>query len=175
MLSLFRQLRSAAGVGGLSWVPPAAGTDAAAHAEYRPDIDGLRAVAVLPVLFYHFGIGLTSGGFVGVDVFFVRLSDHQPDLGRDARGDLLDQELLCPAGAADISSLVLHGAITALFVLLFCLPSDAKRFSSSLAAATLFGSNVYFYLTADYFAAAAETQPLLHTWTACRWRSTTAT
>ena len=52
----------------------------------------------------------------------------------------------------------------AVWSLLFCLPSDAKRFSSALAAATLFGSNIYFYLTADYFAAAAETQPLLHTW-----------
>src|SRR5947209_3883708 len=53
-------------------IPPAAGTgpDDQAHLRYRPDIDGLRAIAILPVVFYHSALGF-SGGFVGVDVFFV--------------------------------------------------------------------------------------------------------
>ena len=66
-VSLVRQLLSAAGLGGgWSWVPVSTGSDAAAHAKYRPDIDGLRAVAVLPVLFYHLGISLAPGGFVEI-------------------------------------------------------------------------------------------------------------
>jgi peptidoglycan/LPS O-acetylase OafA/YrhL len=166
MLPLFRQLRSAAGVGGVSWVPPAAGADAAAHAKYRPDIDGLRAVAVLPVLFYHFGIGLTPGGFVGVDVFFVISGYLITSLisAEMHQGTYSIKNFYVRRARRIFPALFCMCAVTALFVLLFCLPSDAKRFSSSLAAATLFGSNVYFYLTADYFAAAAETQPLLHTW-----------
>jgi len=166
-VSLFRQLLSAAGLGGgLSWVPASTGSDAAAHAKYRPDIDGLRAVAVLPVLFYHFGISLAPGGFVGVDIFFVISGYLITSLisAEMHEGTYSIRNFYVRRARRIFPALFVMCAVTALFVLLFCLPSDAKRFSSSLAAATLFGSNIYFYLTADYFAAAAETQPLLHTW-----------
>ena len=166
-VSLFRQLLSAAGLGGgWSWVPASAGPDAAAHAKYRPDIDGLRAVAVVPVLFYHLGISLTPGGFVGVDIFFVISGYLITSLisAEMHEGTYSIRNFYVRRARRIFPALFVMCAVTALFVLLFCLPSDAKRFSSSLAAATLFGSNIYFYLTADYFAAAAETQPLLHTW-----------
>ena len=166
-VSLVRQLLSAAGLGGgLSWVPASTGSDAAAHAKYRPDIDGLRAVAVLPVLFYHLGISLTPGGFVGVDIFFVISGYLITGLisAEMHEGTYSIRNFYVRRARRIFPALFFMCAVTALFVLLFCLPSDAKRFSSSLAAATLFGSNVYFYLTADYFGAAAETQPLLHTW-----------
>jgi peptidoglycan/LPS O-acetylase OafA/YrhL len=167
MVSLFRQLLVVAGIGGgLPWVPAATGADATAHAKYRPDIDGLRAIAVLPVLFYHVGIGLTPGGFVGVDVFFVISGYLITGLisAEMHEGAYSIRNFYVRRARRIFPALFVMCAITAAFVLLFCLPSDAKRFSSSLAAATLFGSNIYFYLTADYFAAAAETQPLLHTW-----------
>ncbi|HEY3146818.1 MAG TPA: acyltransferase family protein [Dongiaceae bacterium] len=162
------QLLSAAGVGAMSWLPATAGADAVgiAHAKYRPDIDGLRAVAVLPVVFYHVQLGLTPGGFVGVDVFFV-ISGYLIT-------SLISAEM--SAGAYSVTkfyvrrarrifpALFFMCAVVALFVALFCLPSDARRFSSSLAAATLFTSNFYFFFTSDYFAPGADTQPLLHTW-----------
>ena len=165
--SYYRALLSAAGIGGgLTSLPSATGSAGAAHARYRPDIDGLRAVAILPVLFYHLGIGLTPGGFVGVDVFFVISGYLITSLisAEMHQGTYSITSFYVRRARRIFPALFFMCAVTALFVLLFCLPSDAKRFSGALAAATLFGSNIYFYLTADYFAAAAETQPLLHTW-----------
>jgi len=163
----YRALLSAAGIGGgLASLPSAAGSDATAHAKYRPDIDGLRAVAVLPVLLFHVGIGLAPGGFVGVDIFFVISGYLITGLisAEMHEGTYSITKFYVRRARRIFPALFFMCAVTALLVLLFCLPSDAKRFSNALAAATLFGSNIYFYLTADYFAAAAETQPLLHTW-----------
>jgi peptidoglycan/LPS O-acetylase OafA/YrhL len=165
--SCYRALLSAAGIrGGLTPLPGATGSDAAAHAKYRPDIDGLRAVAVVPVLFYHLGISLAPGGFVGVDVFFVISGYLITSLISTEmhQGTYSITNFYVRRARRIFPALFFMCAVTALLVLLFCLPSDAERFSSALAAATLFGSNIYFYLTADYFAAAAETRPLLHTW-----------
>ena len=163
----YRALLPAAGIGGgLTSLPSAAGADAAAHAKYRPDIDGLRAVAVLPVLLFHLGFGLAPGGFVGVDIFFVISGYLITGLisAEMHEGTYSITKFYVRRARRIFPALFFMCAVTALLVLLFCLPSDAKRFSNALAAATLFGSNIYFYLTADYFAAAAETQPLLHTW-----------
>jgi peptidoglycan/LPS O-acetylase OafA/YrhL len=163
----YRALLSAAGIGGgLTSLPVATASDAAAHAKYRPDIDGLRAVAILPVLFYHLGTSLAPGGFVGVDVFFVISGYLITSLisAEMHQGTYSITNFYVRRARRIFPALFAMCAVTALFVLLFCLPSDAKRFSSALAAATLFGSNIYFYLSADYFAADAATQPLLHTW-----------
>jgi peptidoglycan/LPS O-acetylase OafA/YrhL len=167
--TLFRQLLSAAGIGGaLSGIPTAAGAEtmAVAHAKYRPDIDGLRAVAVLPVVFYHLNVSLVSGGFVGVDIFFVISGYLITSLisAEMSDGTYSVTSFYVRRARRIFPALFFVCAVTALFVFLFCLPSDAKRFSSSLAAATLFASNFYFYVTSDYFAAAADTQPLLHSW-----------
>ncbi len=132
---------------------------------YRRDIDGLRAVAVLPVVIFHAGIGL-GGGFVGVDVFFVisgylitslLVADIEADrfsiLGfyeRRARRIL-------PALFAMMVIVTL--AATALFI-----PEDLDAFGKSLAAAALFVSNVWFFSELGYFTEAAELKPLLHTW-----------
>jgi peptidoglycan/LPS O-acetylase OafA/YrhL len=163
----YRALLSAAGIGGgLTSLPAATASDAAAHAKYRPDIDGLRAVAVLPVLLFHLGFGLAPGGFIGVDVFFVISGYLITGLisAEMHEGTYSITRFYVRRARRIFPALFFMCAVTALLVLLFCLPSDAERFSKALAAATLFGSNIYFYLTADYFAAAAETQPLLHTW-----------
>jgi peptidoglycan/LPS O-acetylase OafA/YrhL len=163
------RLLSVAGVGGApSWSAGASGADAGstAHLEYRPDIDGLRAVAVLPVVFYHLNISLVSGGFVGVDVFFV-ISGYLITSLISAEmfdGTYSIMKFYVRRARRIFPALFVMCAVTALFVFLFCLPTDVRKFAGSLAATTLFASNFYFNVSADYFAAAADTQPLLHTW-----------
>jgi peptidoglycan/LPS O-acetylase OafA/YrhL len=134
--------------------------------KYRPDIDGLRAVAVLPVLFYHAGVPGFPGGFVGVDIFFVisgfvitaRLKE---DLVRSTFSilDFYERRVrrIFPA-------LLFVFALTWLASLVLLLPSEMVDFSRSLAAAGYFSSNFYFWKGSGYFDTASALRPLLHTW-----------
>lgn len=134
--------------------------------EYRPDLDGLRAIAVLPVILFHLGFPYTPGGFVGVDVFFVLsgyLITQQIALElRENRFSLLDfydrrMRRLLPA----LFAMLIGSTILALLLLL---PRDLDAFGESLVAAVLSISNFYFWTESGYFAPAAESMPLLHTW-----------
>jgi len=133
---------------------------------YRPDIDGLRAVAVLAVLFYHVGFGWFPGGYVGVDVFFVISGFLITRLIRDeiATGTfrfstfyIRRARRLFPAMFVTLAATFLAG--TALFG-----PEDLERLGRAVVSAVLSVSNVLFWLESGYFDAAAETKPLLHTW-----------
>jgi peptidoglycan/LPS O-acetylase OafA/YrhL len=133
---------------------------------YRPEIDGLRAFAVLPVIFFHAGVAGFEGGFVGVDIFFV------------ISGFLITSILVSEleTGKFSIVSFYERRArriLPALFFMmllclpmawLFLLPADLEDFSRSMVAVVAFVSNIFFWWTSDYFAAAAELKPLLHTW-----------
>lgn len=133
---------------------------------HRPDIDGLRALAVLPVIAYHAGIGLVPGGFIGVDVFFV------------ISGYLITQVLLKDIDADGFSLVnfyerrvrriapALLGVLIGTFIVcaIYSLPSEFVDYSKSLIAAALSASNFYFLRTSNYFSAPALTKPLLHTW-----------
>ncbi|MDJ1007124.1 MAG: acyltransferase family protein [Paracoccaceae bacterium] len=133
---------------------------------YRPEIDGLRAVAVIPVILFHAGFGAFGGGFVGVDVFFV------------ISGFLITSLILGELDGGRFSLLRFYERrarriLPALFVvMLACLPfaylwmspSQLQDFAQSLIAVVLFGSNLLFWQEQGYFAAAAELKPLLHTW-----------
>lgn len=134
--------------------------------QYRPEIDGLRALAVLPVILFHAGFSTFSGGYVGVDIFFV-ISGYListiiiSDLKRD-NFSLLDfyerrARRLLPA-------LFLIILVSLPFAWFLMLPNDLVDFSKSLIAASTFSSNILFWLQTDYFAQPAELVPLLHTW-----------
>lgn len=133
---------------------------------YRPDIDGLRAVAVLLVVLFHAGLEF-PGGFVGVDVFFV------------ISGYLITSLLLrdLQAGSFSIAGfyerrvrriLPASLVVTALVLALgwrWMLPSDFQWLGASAAAHVVGGANVFFwYRASDYFAGAATEMPLLHMW-----------
>jgi peptidoglycan/LPS O-acetylase OafA/YrhL len=134
--------------------------------KYRADIDGLRAIAVLSVLLYHGGATWFSGGYVGVDVFFV-ISGYvialtlYDDLqsGRYTVWRFYSKRIrrIFPA----LFATILATAIVAWFILL---PTYFSDFFASVIATDTFVSNIYFWKKSGYFAAAALSQPLLHTW-----------
>ena len=134
--------------------------------KYRSEIDGLRALAVLPVIFFHAGFYLFQGGFVGVDIFFV-ISGY------------LITTIIISELAEDKFSIVnfyerrARRILPALFfMMLVCLPfswfllnpSNLKDFGQSLIAVSTFLSNILFWRESGYFETASELKPLLHTW-----------
>jgi peptidoglycan/LPS O-acetylase OafA/YrhL len=134
--------------------------------KYRREIDGLRAIAVIPVILFHAGFDMFSGGYVGVDVFFV-ISGYL------ITGILLDELERGDFSIARFYERRARRILPALFfVILACLPfaymwmlpSQLKDFSQSVVSVVFFSSNVLFWQEHGYFAAAAELKPLLHTW-----------
>jgi peptidoglycan/LPS O-acetylase OafA/YrhL len=134
--------------------------------KYRSEIDGLRAFAVVPVILFHAGFELFSGGFVGVDVFFV-ISGY---LITTILINDIEKERF---SIVDFYERRARRILPALFfVMLACvpfawkwmLPSQIHDFSQSLIAVSLFASNILFWRKSGYFDAAAEEKPLLHTW-----------
>ncbi|QNH04853.1 acyltransferase [Pseudomonas sp. B11D7D] len=133
---------------------------------YRREIDGLRALAVLPVIFFHAGVQFFSGGYVGVDVFFV------------ISGYLISAIILSDLDAGSFSlyrfyerrarrilpALFLVVALCALVSWHVLLSRDMKDFSQSVVATVLFSSNFLFWRESGYFDVAADLKPLLHTW-----------
>lgn len=133
---------------------------------YRPEIDGLRAIAVAAVILFHAGFSVFSGGFVGVDVFFV------------ISGFLITSIIVEDLKTSRFSILRFYERrarriLPALFtVMAACVPfayrllspDDLKDFAQSLAAICLFASNVLFWGESGYFDTQAELKPLLHTW-----------
>jgi len=133
---------------------------------YRPDIDGLRAIAVLAVVFYHAGLPGFSGGYVGVDVFFV------------ISGFLITQIVWSELEGERFSLVGFYirrvkRIFPALFaVLIVCsiaafallIPGDLIAFGKSLNAAVLFFSNFHWLKNVNYFDGPAIDKPLLHTW-----------
>lgn len=133
---------------------------------YRPDIDGLRAVAVVLVVLYHLGVGFTKGGFVGVDVFFV------------ISGFLITRIIVAEAQSGHFSLLGFYERrVRRLFPTLFVVlifsaamgyfvlfPPEYEYFGATLAAAVFFVANILFYNGSGYFDGTREVVPLLHTW-----------
>lgn len=135
-------------------------------AAYRPDIDGLRAVAVLAVLLYHLGVPMVTGGFVGVDVFFV-ISGYlitNKIKGEIEAGDFTFSGFYLGRARRLFPALFVMLAVSSAFAAAILPPDLLAEFAGSLIYTIAWLSNVYFYFVSGYFGAAAESQPLLHTW-----------
>jgi peptidoglycan/LPS O-acetylase OafA/YrhL len=135
---------------------------------FRPDIEGLRGIAILLVVFFHCGLPGFSGGFVGVDVFFV-LSGFLitgllvKEIKETSRLDLLRfyarrARRLLPASALTLVATLLIGAM-------ILAPHELDNTGRASRAAALYASNIFFDKNAgDYFAADVKSNPMLHTW-----------
>ena len=133
---------------------------------YRPEIDGLRAIAIMPVIFYHAGFQIFSGGYVGVDIFFV------------ISGYLISSIILSEIEAGKFSIINFYQRrarriLPALFCVILIstpfawfilLPADLELFGNSAFSALTFWSNYIFYFEIDYFETSSKLKPLLHTW-----------
>lgn len=136
------------------------------HIKYQPHIDGLRALAVLAVVFFHALPEFTWGGFIGVDIFFV------------ISGYLISKILLNDLSLQKFSVLQFYiRRIRRIFpslilVFLFCLlvgscilmPDEYQSLATEMMAGIAFASNLLFMQQVGYFDLAAETKPLLHLW-----------
>ena len=134
---------------------------------YRPDIDGLRALAVVPVCFFHIGLPGFPGGFTGVDVFFVisgflmaRIIGQDTFSGRFSVAGFYERRArrLLPA---------LFAVLLVCYIAAACLipPKLFSDFGAALVGTVLFTSNlVFWHASANYFEAATDWNPLVHTW-----------
>jgi peptidoglycan/LPS O-acetylase OafA/YrhL len=148
-------------------LPKEARAEAPASAPHRPEIDGLRAVAIAAVVVHHAFPEVLPGGFAGVDVFFV-ISGYlitviiagELAAGRFSVWAFWQRRIrrIVPALAAML-------LVTGLAAWAVMTPLDFYQFAKALAAAALFGSNLLFARDVGYFDSAAGAEPLIHTWT----------
>jgi len=134
--------------------------------KYRREIDGLRAVAVIPVILFHLEIPFFQGGYIGVDIFFV-ISGYLIT-------SIIFQELIESRFSIisfyerrirriiPVFSVVILTTIP--FSWVFMLPEEFKDYLLSILSSTFFFSNILFWNQSDYFDRSAEFKPLLHTW-----------
>lgn len=131
---------------------------------FRPDIEGLRALAILPILAFHLDPAICPGGFIGVDIFFV------------ISGFLITGMILDQGQAFAFKTFYLRRvlrllpalAVTVLATMVVAWrtlgPAEFTQLAKTAIAAIAGVSNFYFFATYDYFQPAGATQPLLHTW-----------
>lgn len=134
--------------------------------KYRPEIDGLRAIAVASVLLYHAGFSLTQGGFVGVDVFFVisgylitGIIQSEIESGTFTFSGFYERR-----ARRILPALIVVVAASGTAAWYWLLPSELVLFAKSAIGALLSVSNIVFWQELNYFLPASEEMPLLHTW-----------
>jgi len=134
--------------------------------KYRREIDGLRAIAILPVILFHSGVDVFSGGYVGVDVFFV-ISGYLITgiLLTNGVNNNIDLVGFYERRARRILPALFFVILVCIFISwLILLPSAMRDFSKSVGATIAFAANILFWRQSGYFDVSAELKPLLHMW-----------
>ncbi|MEN8722919.1 MAG: acyltransferase [Alphaproteobacteria bacterium] len=134
--------------------------------QHRPEIDGLRAFAVLPVMFFHAGFAWVGGGFIGVDIFFVISGFLITSI---VQREVTEKRFTLVGFYERRARRIFPALFT---IILICFPfawwlmdaTQLRAFGKSAIAASVFLANFYFAGAANYFEPSAELMPLLHTW-----------
>lgn len=137
------------------------------RSNYLPHVDGLRAIAVLAVIFFHLDIALFQGGYVGVDVFFVISGFLITGILREElekSGSLNLKKFYVRRMKRLMPALLVTLSLTFLVSGLVFSPVHFQRIGGALSASILSISNFYFWFEADYFDVSANLKPFLHTW-----------
>jgi peptidoglycan/LPS O-acetylase OafA/YrhL len=134
--------------------------------KYRRDIDGLRAIAVISVVLFHLGSSVASGGYAGVDIFFV-ISGYL--ITGAIHRDIVDRNFTITGFYERrirriFPALLATMAFTYVAALVIFMPDELRDLGGSMLATAAFCSNILFWMQADYFAGPVEFKPLLHTW-----------
>ena len=132
--------------------------------KYRAEVDGLRAMAVLPVIFFHAGFEWFSGGFIGVDVFFV-ISGYLITniiISELREGKFNIANFYERRARRILPALVFTVIMTIILAPFFLLPDQIKDLGQTLTSLSTFLSNYFFYLELDYFNEFSSKNPLLH-------------
>jgi peptidoglycan/LPS O-acetylase OafA/YrhL len=134
--------------------------------KYRPEIDGLRAISIIFVLFYHADIQIFSGGYIGVDIFFVisgylitGILYNNLQNGKFSILDFYDRRL-----RRILPPLYFMLLIVTIISYMFLLPHEFRYYGRSLANVALFVANIFFYKNTGYFDTLAPDTQLLHAW-----------
>jgi len=134
--------------------------------KYRPEIDGLRSLAIIPVIFYHINNSYAPYGYLGVDVFFVisgyliaSIISYKINNDNFSVIEFYERRV---KRIAPIYLLIITILIPLSFI--FFYPSQIKDIAQSISASLLFVSNFFFYREIDYFNPFTEISPLIHTW-----------
>ncbi len=134
--------------------------------EYQPKIDGLRAIAVLSVVFYHLKISYFDGGFIGVDIFFV-ISGYLITsiiLSDKKRGTFNFKNFLIKRIKRLLPAIIFVSVLASFFGFLILSPDDLINFSRSIITSIFFVSNILYWTESNYFNQISEFKPFLHTW-----------
>lgn len=134
---------------------------------YRSDIDGLRAIAILSVLIFHIDATYLSGGFIGVDIFFVISGFLITGIIKneiESTGTFSFKNFYVRRIRRLFPALIVVILLTTIFSTLILSPTHLSSFGGSLTSTLLSISNIFFWIEADYFDVSSIYKPLLHTW-----------
>ncbi|WP_218352566.1 acyltransferase family protein [Alteromonas lipotrueiana] len=134
---------------------------------YRKEIDGLRALAILPVIWLHADLPYLSGGYLGVDVFFIisgflitSIIVHEINKDKFSLISFYERR-----ARRILPALLFVIAVTSIFVpLVSSNPDYLNSYGLSVLSTLAFSSNLYFWQTSGYFGSVSELSPMLHTW-----------
>ncbi|MFX4212092.1 acyltransferase family protein [Aliarcobacter butzleri] len=135
--------------------------------KYIPEIDGLRAIAVLSVLIFHIDATYLSGGFVGVDIFFVISGFLITGIIKneiETIGNFSFKNFYIRRAKRLLPALFIVFIVTTIVAVFLLSPTHLSSYGGSLVSAILSLSNMFFWIEADYFDVSAKVKPLLHTW-----------